>query len=82
MDFLHHGVGLQQVGFAGARRATAHIHAPNGGPVAQNDGAAGGCLQVGVVPDADAWNIGNIVVHDAFAAFLLLWRFSLLSPTG
>src|SRR5712692_7703475 len=55
--------GAQQIGFARGRRAPAHIYATRRGCIAQNHCAARACLEVGVMSDTNAGNVGNVVMH-------------------
>ncbi|MNT29468.1 hypothetical protein D3C72_1652080 [compost metagenome] len=59
MHFFHHVDGVEQVGFTGAGRGAAHIHAANRARFGNDDRAAGGAARVGVVPHAQARNLGD-----------------------
>ena len=65
IDLLHQPVGRQEIGFAGARAAAAHVACRDTGLVADNDGDAGqGCGICGAA-DRQARHVGEIVVHAA-----------------
>ena len=72
MYFLNHIEWMQQVGLAGCRCASTHIDTAHGRCIAEDDGAAGACFQVGVVSYTDAWDVGYVVMHavDSYLCFL------------
>jgi len=53
--------GPEELGQVGAGRAAAHVDAPDGAPLAEDDGAAGGGTAVRPVPDLDAGHIRDRV---------------------
>src|SRR4051794_32204763 len=64
MNFFYQVHRAQQVGLACGRCASAHVDATNGRCITENNGAAGTCFQVGVVPYANARDVSDVVVHD------------------
>ena len=63
MHLLHKVAGSQQIGLAGARRGAAHVHAADGSLLADDDGAAGCCLEVGGVAHENAGHVRDGVMH-------------------
>src|SRR5207248_10483787 len=68
VDTFNEGHGAQQVGFACGGRTASYIDASHSGCVAEDDGAARARLKVGVVSNANAGDIGDVVVHDYFCS--------------
>ena len=57
---------VQQIRFAGTRRATAHIHPRHRAVLGEDNGDPGEVLEVGIVAYLNTRNIGNSVQRTRF----------------